>query len=312
MKECTRIVFILVAVTLMHASRSVSRAQNGESGFRKDAFTQSYNQDTLGRRDTSDVLFSFREYFGALRHKNEIGNGKLFGGSTAFIGGQQIYNRQYWKLPIIYGGIGTGIGLGIHYNKKYHSTGDADFRKTRNWCYAGAALVYWCMLMDGTSNYNKGLEDTHTRASKATVYSLLLPGLGQIYNGEYWKLPVYYTGLLFTASYYKHWNTNYKRYKRLYNEITDPDIEYTGRIQASTAQYHRNVSRRYRDYFAAGFIAVYLLQVIDANVFAFMQNFEVDDNLSMQIGPSVLPPDNIYAGNAPSAPTVGMRIGFTF
>lgn len=286
-------------------------AQNGEGGFRKEAFTQNYNQDTLSRRDTSDVLFSFSEYFGAIRHKNEIGNGKLFGGSMIFLGGQQMYNRQYWKLPIVYGTIGAGIGLGIHFNKKYHSTGDESFKKTRNWCFAGAGLAYWCMLMDGTVNYNRGEEDTHTRASKATVYSLLLPGLGQIYNGEYWKLPVYYTGLLFTASFYRHWNINYHRYKRIYNEITDPDIEYTGRIQASTALYYRNISRRYRDYFAAGFIAVYLLQVIDANVFAFMQNFEVDDDLSLSIGPAVLPPDNLYAGGF-SAPTVGMRIGLTF
>lgn len=292
--------------------QGLSFAQNGEGGFRKDAFTQNYNQDTLSRKDTSDVLFSFSEYFGAIRHKNEIGNGKLFGGSMVFLGGQQIYNSQYWKLPIVYGSIGAGIGLGIHYNQKYHSTGDDSFRKTRNWCFAGAGLAYWCMLMDGTVNYNKGFEDTHTRASKATVYSLLLPGLGQFYNGEYWKIPVYYTGLLFTASFYHHWNVNYKRYKRIYNEITDPDIEYTGRLQASTALYYRNISRRYRDYFVAGFIAVYLLQVIDANVFAFMQNFEVDDDLSLNIGPAVLPPDNMFAGSGFAAPTVGMRIGLTF
>ena len=302
----------LLALSLLVFSQMFSRAQNGESGFRKDAFTQSYNQDTLSRKDTSDVLFSFKEYFGALGHKNEIGNGKLFGGSMFFLGGQQIYNKDYWKLPLVYGTIGTGIGLGIAYNKKWHSTGDESFRKTRNWCFAGAGIAYWCMLMDGTINYNRGHEDTHTRASKATVYSLLLPGLGQIYNKEYWKIPVYYTGLLFTASYYVHWNKNYHRYKRIYNEITDPDIEYTGRLQESTALYYRNISRRYRDYFVAGFIAVYLLQVIDANVFAFMQNFEVDDNLSMSVGPAVLPPDNVFASNGFPAPTVGMRIGITF
>ena len=43
----------------------------------------------------------------------------MFAGSTVFIGSEQIYNKQYWKLPIIYGGIGTTLGLGIHYNSKY-------------------------------------------------------------------------------------------------------------------------------------------------------------------------------------------------
>lgn len=304
---------ILPLLLLALASRpAAAQFIEGEGGFRKDAFTQQYNQDSTSRRDTSDVLFSFKEYFGALGHKNEIGNGKLFGGSMVFLGGQQIYNKQYWKLPIIYGGIGAGIGLGIHYNKKWHSTGDPSFKKTRNWCIAGAALTYWGMLMDGTVNYHKGREDTHIRASKATVYSLLLPGLGQFYNGEYWKIPVYYTGLLFTASYIHHWNVNYHRYRRIYNEITDPDIEYTGRIQASTAQYYRNISRRYRDYFIAGFIAVYLLQVIDANVFAFMQNFDVDDNISFNMSPTVLPPGSYYASGGLSSPAFGMRIGLTF
>ena len=307
------LVISILATSCLILSQVFSRAQNyGESGFRKDAFTQSYNQDSLSRRDTSDVLFSFSEYFGAVRGKNEIGNGKLFAGSMVFLGGQQMYNRQYWKLPIVYGTIGAGIGLAAHYNKKWHSTGDASFRKTRNWCIAGAGLAYWGMLMDGTFNYHRGKEDTHIRASKATVYSLLCPGLGQIYNGEYWKLPVYYTGLIFTASYYRHWNLNYKRYKRIYNEITNPDIEYTGRLTESTALYYRNISRRYRDYFVAGFIAVYLLQVIDANVFAFMQNFEVDDNLSLDISPTILTPDNCFASANLSSPAVGMRIGLTF
>ena len=302
----------LSAVLLLALGQVGSRAQNGESGFRKDAFTQNYNQDTLSRKDSSDVLFSFREYFGALGHKNEIGNDRLFGGSMIFLGGQQIYNEQYWKLPVFYGVIGAGIGMGINYSHRYKMTGNATFRKYKNWCFAGAGLTYWCMLMDGNFNYNKGQEDTHTRASKATFYSLLMPGLGQIYNHDYWKIPVYYTGLLFTASYYTHWNRNYHRYKRIYNEITDPDIEYTGRIQESTALYYRNISRRYRDYFAAGFIAVYLLQVIDANVFAFMQNFEVDDKLTMSVGPAILPPDNVFASSSFPAPTVGMRIGLTF
>ena len=63
--------------------------------------------------------------------------------------------------------------------------------------------------------------------------------------------------------------------------------------------------------------AVYLLQVIDANVFAYMHDFEVSDDISMGVSPTVISPYNEYAMNTPAAygsgnTAIGMRIGFTF
>ena len=56
---------ILPLLLLALASRpAAAQFIEGEGGFRKDAFTQQYNQDSTSRRDTSDVLFSFKEYFG--------------------------------------------------------------------------------------------------------------------------------------------------------------------------------------------------------------------------------------------------------
>lgn len=309
MKPRLGIITVLLALLPISAA-----AQSGENGnFRSEAFSQSYNTsaDTLGR-DTSDVMFSFKEYLGALRHKNKIGLGRLFGGSMFFVGGEQIYNRDYWKLPIVYGGIGAGIGLAAHFNKKWHQSGDASDRKMRNLCIAGAGLMYWATLMDGAVRYRSDEEPTAVHSSRATVYSLLLPGLGQAYNGEYWKIPVYYTGLIFTASYMHLYNTNYHRYRRIYNEITEEGSTYSGKISASTALYYRNINRRYRDYFALGFAVMYLLQVIDANVFAYMRDFEVNDDLSIDIGPAILPPDNTFAMSGSPIPNVGMRIGITF
>lgn len=312
MRRVLQISTLLMA--FLFFGREAALAQRNDGVFRNEAFSQNYNPaDTLGR-DTTDVLFSFGQYFRGLRHKEELDPAKLFAGATFMPGSQQIYNRQYWKLPLVYGSIGAGVGLGIYYNHRYKETGNIADKHRRTLCWAGAGLAYWCMLMDGNANYAISDDDIPGSAGKATVYSILFPGLGQIYNGEYWKIPLYYTGLLWTGSYIYRWNMNYRRYRRIYNEITMEDSQYTGKIQASTALYYRNVSRRYRDYFIVGFAVMYLLQVIDANVFAFMRNFEVDDNISLKVGPAVLPPGNLYAAGSSSfnAPTVGLKFGLTF
>ena len=311
MRTSVRLILLALAMLL---SGLYAGAQNTDSGsFRSSAFTQGYNNpaDTLGR-DSSDVMFSFKEYAGALRHKNDISLWRLFGGSMFFVGGEQIYNRDYWKLPIVYGAIGAGIGMGIHYNHKYHDSGSSSDKTMRTLCFAGAGLMYWAALMDGAVCYESPDEPVNVHATKATIFSMLLPGLGQAYNGEYWKIPLYYTGLIFTASFIHLYNTNYHRYRRIYNEITEENSTYTGKISASTALYYRNINRRYRDYFIVGFAAMYLLQVIDANVFAYMQDFEVNDDISLKVGPTVLPPDNFFASNGSAVPNLGLRIGLTF
>ena len=86
---------------------------------------------------------------------------------------------------------------------------------------------------------------------------------------------------------------------------------------AETAKWYRDVYRRYRDYSIVATAAVYLLQVIDANVFAYMHDFEVTDDLTMNVSPTVILPYNEYAMNTPvmngsGSSAVGMRIGFTF
>ena len=62
---------------------------------------------------------------------------------------------------------------------------------------------------------------------------------------------------------------------------------------------------------------VYLLQVIDANVFAYMHDFEVSDDISMSVEPAVISPYNAYAIHTTSpypgsTNAVGMRIGIRF
>lgn len=291
-------------------------ALEGNAQFKEGAFTQTYNDeaDTTGVRDTSDKLFSFKEFFGGLAHKNQMKIGTMFAGSVVLPGTAQIYNKQYWKLPIIYGGIGALAGTGGYYLNKYNQSGGTDIQaKTTGTCLLiGAGLVYWGSLMDGVASYKSNRTPDPGRA---TIYSILLPGLGQIYNGEYFKVPIYWGCLLGAAHFWVNNNTNYVRFKRIHNEATT-DPNYSQSISGETAKWYRDVYRRYRDYSILATVAFYLLQVIDANVFAYMHDFEVTDDIALRLEPAVIVPDNMYAIHTNSynigQNAVGMRLGLRF
>lgn len=274
--------------------------------FKESAFSQSYNDENdTTARDSTDAAFTFREFFGGASHKREARIGVMFAGSTVFVGTQQIYNKQYWKLPVIYGGLVATAGAGIYYRHKYNVEGDKSFRTVSNLCFLGTGLVYWGSLLDGVANYDRG---EYPQPGKATLYAMLLPGLGQAYNKEYWKIPIYYTALMTSVHFFVLNNTNYRRYKWIYNEATKENSTYDGPVQASTAKYYRDVFRRYRDYSAVAILGFYVLQIVDANVFAYMHDFELSDDLSLDIAPAVVAPDNYYASSASGFDTGGVRM----
>ena len=173
--------------------------------------------------------------------------------------------------------------------------------------------MYWATLLDGVLSYRSLREPDPGRA---TIYSVLLPGLGQIYNGELYKVPIYWGGLMVSVDFLIKNNLNYQRFKRIHNEATTPDSGYNESISAETAKWYRDVYRRYRDYSIVATAAVYLLQVIDANVFAYMHDFEVDDDIAMNIEPAVIAPSNAYAMHPTSFygghNAIGLRLGITF
>ncbi len=325
--------YILAIIVCMMGSSFSASAQ-----FKEEAFTQNYNPaDSTAATDSSDKMFSFKELFRGVAHKQDLKIGTMFAGSVFMPGISQIYNRDYWKLPIIYGGIGACAGLGGYYLHKYNVskknynrilgmlppdatdiriTPGIDYaaKRTGTWLMVGAGLIYWGSLMDGVVSYKK---DEHPHPGRATLYSVLLPGLGQAYNGEYWKIPIYYGCLLGSVHYLYTNNINYQRFKRIHNEATNPDIEYTGTISGETAKWYRDVYRRYRDYSIVATALFYLLQIIDANVFAYMHDFEVNDEITMKVEPAVIAPDNAYAmqptmnfGTTGSA--IGLRLGIRF
>lgn len=298
-----RIISFLAAALLAPA---VLHGQARDDQFKKDAFSQNYTDTSKQAKTDSSQLFSFRQYFGSLAHKRPGNIQNLFIGSTVFVGGGQIYNRQYWKLPVVYGGIGAGVGLGIHFNNQYKATGDEKFKQYSTWSYVGAGLVWWGSLMDMTANFKS---NRHPEPGRSTLYSILLPGLGQIYNGEYWKVPFYMGGMATCVYFYTDFRRNYQRYKWIYDlhNSTDPDVDKPTTVSAETALLYRNLYRRYRDYAILGTALVYILQVVDANVFAYMQDFEMSDDISLRFEPTLITPE---FASAPPAPGFGLTLRF--
>ena len=137
--------------------------------------------------------FSIRRMFRGLAHKDTLTPTYLIISSAIMPGSAQIYNKDYWKLPIVYGGIGGGIFLGIQSNKKYKDTGEKKYATYRNLAYAAAGSIYWGSMLDGVINFKSSRTPD---PGKAALYSALLPGLGQAYNGDWWHIPIYYGGLL--------------------------------------------------------------------------------------------------------------------
>lgn len=317
-------------------------AGTGHAQFKEDIYAQDPNikPSAPTKADTTSRIFSFKEYFGGLSHKNTLKIGTMFAGSMVLPGTAQIYNRDYWKLPIVYGGIGAFAGTGGYYLHKYNKskkayeqweTARVDYetniggtypvpmpeldlhsKKTGTWLMVGAGLMYWGSLMDGVVSYQT---DQYPHPGRATLYSLLLPGLGQIYNGELYKVPIYWGGLLVSVHFLTTNHTNYVRFKNIHNEATT-STNYSGPISGETAKWYRDVYRRYRDYSIVATALVYFLQVIDANVFAYMHDFEVTDDISMKIEPTVIAPDNAYAmsggGFNTGQSAIGLKFGLRF
>ena len=71
----------------MTAACAVLTGVDASAQFKTEAFTQQYNDDPTASADSTDRLFSLKEYFGGLRHENDIRIGTMTAGSAILIGG---------------------------------------------------------------------------------------------------------------------------------------------------------------------------------------------------------------------------------
>lgn len=139
---------------------------------------------------------------------------------------------------------------------------------------------------------------------RAVWYSALMPGLGQIYNRKYWKLPIViggYAGLLYGTT----WNAGYYAdYTDAYRDAVDDDPSTNSYMDffassvkeedldmdwlATVLKNKKDYYRRNRDLCIISMVGVYLVVMIDAYVDAQLYNFDISPDLSLDIAPSLL------------------------
>ena len=306
---------ILIAVLMLLAAfpsrgQGIFKQNSSMTGVPGENVTTSdYKEDE--NENEADTLqgFSFKHLTRGLHHKEPLKPGYALLGSVIMPGRIQIYNKDYWKVPLVFAGIGGGIGGGLYFNEKYHQTGDKKFATYRTLCYAGAALTFWGQMLDGVAC----LPDSRTPdPGKAAVFSALLPGLGQAYVGDWWHIPIWYGGLGVCA-YTLHLNQiQYNRYKYIYMLASDKDSGYSGHINVTQATTYKDLYHRYRDYSVVATILVYALNIIDANVFAYMKDFNVSDDLSLNVEPALIENLDNYYLPSPSVPSFGINMSLKF
>ena len=144
----------------------------------------------------------------------------------------------------------------------------------------------------------------------AAFYSAILPGLGQVYNKQYWKLPFVYGAMATSMYYFSINNESYKRYRNAYkireagyqDEFTLDDgttlISREGLVSA------QNTLKQNRETSLLLFIGFYVLQIVDASVSAHLLQFNVNDKISFD--------PKIFNESNDNKPFVGLTFNYKF
>ncbi len=128
---------------------------------------------------------------------------------------------------------------------------------------------------------------------KATYFSAILPGLGQVYNKKYWKVPLIYGGFAYAYYNFSTVQADYKELKDAYISRVDDD-ETTNDIGKKTENYSddkikilMNQKKKQMDLSVVIAFAFYALNIVDASVDGHLYSFDVSNDLSLNINPTV-------------------------
>lgn len=163
---------------------------------------------------------------------------------------------------------------------------------------------------------------------RAMWLAMVLPGAGQIYNRKYWKLPIFYGGMM-GCLYAMNWNNMmYKDYSQAYLDIMDDDpttqsyntfLHLGKQIDSSNEERYKKLFksrkdryRRWRDMSFFCLIGVYALSVIDAYVDAELSEFDISKDLSLKVEPAVINGSRTRSNPFDGSAALGLQCSLTF
>lgn len=171
-------------------------------------------------------------------------------------------------------------------------------------CLLFAAML----LLVGSNVFSQGLsaQSKPHSAKRATLYSAILPGMGQVYNRQTWKVPVIYT--LGTATAYlavSNYRNSVKFKDEYYNRLNGNTAELLADYATYSDESILALHQAYEKNFQLGIMlsaAVYLLNIVDAMVYGHLFDFNINDDLSATLAPFA------YPGFAGVSPNIGMTL----
>lgn len=124
---------------------------------------------------------------------------------------------------------------------------------------------------------------------KAGLYSAILPGLGQLYNRQYWKIPVVYAGIGIAGYFFISNLTQYQSYRKAYiGRINNPypTDQYVGLLTTDQLNTQQNTYSKYLDLTVMFSVIGYALEVMDAVTSAHLKNFDISRDISLHMTPT--------------------------
>lgn len=171
-----------------------------------------------------------------------------------------------------------------------------------------AVCTPYCTAQDTITIKTDTVVEVHS-PSKAALMSAILPGLGQIYNKKVWKVPVIYAGLSVNAYFLIRYATLFRNYRKGYVDYQNyigslagdqpnsvvvaemlADVEDVLKYSDVNAalKFYKDQSRRVRDLNILIMAGIYFINIIDATVDAYLFNYDIGENLSLKVEPTMI------------------------
>jgi len=288
--------------------------------------------DTINTINSNDTIVEVQDSIASEKiiNKKKIKRAVLL--STGVPGLGQAFNRQIYKTPIYPGTIALSVVTGLRYRSRFNKFTDsinltmplsieADSIRSRlrtkqnnariisNSAFAMAGFMYIANIFDAFASAKIKAQSKNKGYSPllSAYRSAALPGLGQIANKQYWKVPVFWALLAGSGVFATHYYNRKQCFTEHYLNRVRYNFEDEALIEKCFANENqdflssnldlldkRGDFKRKYEISILVMAGVYLLNVADALIYSHLNNFNIDDSLSFSVQPVYIP---VASGN---------------